>query len=46
MHVCEIQKNGINDLICKREIETQTQRTNVQRPSAGSGGWDEFGDWD
>ena len=22
-HICEIQKNGIDDLICKAEIETQ-----------------------
>ena len=25
MHECEIQKNGIEDLICKAEIETQTR---------------------
>ena len=24
MHICEIYKNGIDDLICKAEIETQT----------------------
>ena len=24
-----IQKNGIDDLICKTETETQTQRTNI-----------------
>ena len=24
MHICGIQKNGIDDLICKAEIETQT----------------------
>ena len=28
-HICGIQKNGIDDPICKAEIETQTQRTNV-----------------
>ena len=28
-HICGIQKNGIDDLICKAEIETQVQRTNV-----------------
>ena len=27
-NICEIQKDGINDLICKIEIDTQTQRTN------------------
>ena len=29
MHVCGIQKNGIDDPICKAEVEAQTQRTNV-----------------
>ena len=24
MHICGIQKNGIDDLICQAEIETQT----------------------
>ena len=27
--ICEIQKNGIDDTICKAEIETQMLRTNV-----------------
>ena len=27
-HVCGIQNNGKDDLICKPEIETQVQRTN------------------
>ena len=29
MHICGIQKNGTDELICKAEIETQMQRTNV-----------------
>ena len=32
MHICGIQKNGIDDLICKAEIETQMQRTNIWIP--------------
>ena len=32
MHTCGIQKNGIDDLICKGERETQTQRTNMWIP--------------
>ena len=32
MHICGIWKNGISDLICKTEIETQMQRTNVWTP--------------
>ena len=43
--ICGIQKNGIDNLICKAEIETQMQRTNVWRPSRG-GGQDKLGDWD
>ena len=32
MHICGIQKNNIDDIICRAEIETQTQRTNVWIP--------------
>ena len=50
MHICGIQKNGTDELICKAERETQMQRTNVWTPSGESGGgwwwWDELGDWD
>ena len=28
-HICEIQKNGRDEPICKAEIETQMQSTNV-----------------
>ena len=40
MHTCGIQKNGIDELICKAEIETQTQRTNVWIPRGKDGGLD------
>ena len=52
-HICGIQKNGTDELVCKAEIETQMQRTNVWTPrgesgggGGGGGGWDELGDWD
>ena len=45
MYICGIQKNGIDDLICKAEIETQMQRTNVWIPR-GKWGWDELVVWD
>ena len=28
-HICGIQKNGIDEPVCKAEIETQMQRTNM-----------------
>ena len=40
-----IQKNGMDDLIFKAEIETQREKKNVQIPKL-KGGWDELGDWD
>ena len=47
MHTCETQKNGTDELVCKAEIETQIQRTNVWTSSGeGGGGCDELGDWD
>ena len=51
MHICGIQKNGTDELVCKAEIETQMQRTKVWTPreDSGGGGWwwgDELGDWD
>ena len=36
-HICGIQKNGIDDHICKAERETQTQKTKVWMPR-GRGG--------
>ena len=50
-HICGIQKNGTDELVCKAEIETQMQRTNIwtQGGKAGWGlwwWWDELGEWD
>ena len=45
-HICGIQKNGIDDLNCQAEIETQMQRTNVWTPRGKGVGWEELGDWD
>ena len=42
MHTCGIQKNGIDELICKAEIETQMQRTNMD---AKGGKWGRM-NWD
>ena len=46
IHICGIQKNGIADLICQAEIETQMQRTNVQISRGKAVRWEELGDWD
>ena len=42
MHVCVIQKNGVDDPICKAEVETQTWRTNVWilRGKGGGRSWE------
>ena len=40
-HIGGIQKNGIDHLICKAEVDTQTQRTNTKGE-----GWEELRDWD
>ena len=32
IHVCGIQKNATDEPICKAEIETETERTNVWTP--------------
>ena len=46
-HICGTQKNGADELVCKAEIETPMQRTNVWTSRGESGsGWDELGDWD
>ena len=36
-HICGTQKNGTDELVCKAEIETQMQRTNVWTPRGESG---------
>ena len=46
-HICGIQKNGTGEPVCKAEIATQMQRTNVWTPRGESGqGGDELGAWD
>ena len=37
-HICGTQKNAIDELVCRAEIETQMQRTNVWTPRGESGG--------
>ena len=37
-HICGIQKNGIDDLICKAEIETQKYRSNIWIPKGEGAG--------
>ena len=37
-HICGIQKNGTDEPVCKAEIETQTQRTNLWLPKETGGG--------
>ena len=50
-HLCGTQKNDTDKPVCRTEIETQMQRTNVWTLRGKSGGgwawWcDELGDWD
>ena len=42
--MCGILKNGIDEPVCKAEIETQMQRT--PRVENGGGGGYELVDWD
>ena len=37
-HICGLQKNGTEELVCKAEIETQIQRTKVWTQTGESGG--------
>ena len=37
-NICGIQKNGTDEPVCRAEIETQMQRTNVWTPRGESGG--------
>ena len=37
-HICGTQKNGTDQMVCRTEIETQMQRTNVWTPRGESGG--------
>jgi len=45
IYIYGIWKNGINDLICKTEIQTQTQRPNIWIPRR-MWGWEGMEDWD
>ena len=36
--ICGIQKNGTNELIYKKETDSQTQRTNLWLPKGQCGG--------
>ena len=38
-------KNGIDDVICKTEIETVVEK-NMDTKTGKGIGWDELGDWD
>ena len=38
MNIMETGKNSTDESICKVEIETQTQRTNIQTQVWGDGG--------
>ena len=35
--ICGIQKNGTDELVCKVEIESQMQKTNLRLPRWGKG---------
>ena len=34
-HICGIQKNGTDEPVCRAEVETQMQRTNLWTPRGG-----------
>ena len=44
MHICGIQKNGIDDHTCKAEIETEVE--NKCMDTKGERRWEELGGWD
>ena len=37
MHICGIQINGVDEPVCKAEIETEMQRTNIWTPGGKAG---------
>ena len=47
-HICGTQKNGTEEPVCRAEIETQMQRTNVwtSRGESGGGGGDGAMNWE
>ena len=44
-HIGGIQKNGMDEPICKAEIDTNAEHKPMET-KAGRRGWDELGDWD
>ena len=44
MKICGIQKNGTNELMCKAEKETQTQKQ-MYGHQGGKCEWGDLGDW-
>ena len=45
-HICRIYKNCIYEFICKAQIETLIQGTNVWMQRRKRWGWDGLGDWE
>ena len=45
-HIYGIQKNGTDEPVCKAEVETQMQRTNVWTPRGESGRWGGVMNWE
>ena len=45
MLLCEILKNDTNELICKTETDSVTQKTDLWSPKGEGLGWDKPGDW-
>ena len=46
MHMCETQKNGIADFICKAEQGYRCIAQMYGYEGGKEGGWEELGDWD
>ena len=46
MHICGTQKNGTDEPVCRAEIETQMQRTNVWTPRREHGVGDGGMNWE
>ena len=46
MHICGTQKNGTDEPVCRAEIETQMQRTNLWAASGESGGGGGVMNWE
>ena len=44
MHICGIQENGTDDLICKVETDTDVEKK-CMGTKGERRGWEELGDW-